>query len=128
MLTLIRPMAEKSKTLTLKLDLDTLAEFSVSAHIHRARSVSSFLHEYVVRQINEARRMIPAEEFDRRVAEQKAAIEARSAVKQKERVRTLANKHDVTARPTGMRLTDGSPHKLGVHRNSKEVTKKKRAG
>lgn len=84
MLTLGNWVPDKSKTLTLKLDLNTLAEFAVASQIKRARSVSSFLHEYVVKQINEARQLVPAEEFERRVEDQKVSILARSSTKQRE--------------------------------------------
>jgi hypothetical protein len=74
-------MPTEGKTLTLKLDLRTLAEFAVAAKLSRARSVSSFLHNYVVNQINEARHSVTADEWDRLVEEQERVTMERSRAK-----------------------------------------------
>jgi hypothetical protein len=116
MVTFVNVATDKSKTLTLKLDLDTLAEFAVSAQIHRARSVSSFVHEYVVRRINEARQMVSPDEFERRVEEQKEAISARSKAKQRER-RNLVSE--------GMPLAPTSKHPIKLGNVPPAKTKRK---
>lgn len=74
-------MPKRPKTLTLKLDLQTLAEFNVAARIFRARSVASFLHEYVVRQINDAKHMVSVDAFNSMVESEKKHILERSAAK-----------------------------------------------
>jgi hypothetical protein len=80
-------MEDKPQTLTLKLDLTTHAEFSVAAKIFRARSVASFLHQYVVGQISEAKKLVTPEEFERMVEDQKEATLARSRRKAAEKQR-----------------------------------------
>lgn len=91
-------MPEKTRLLTLKVDSLTLAEFAAAATIFRARSVSSFLHQYVVGQINEARKMVPPEEFERLVEEHMRATEARSKLRS-----ALAEEYKIITPPPPIR-------------------------
>lgn len=75
---LLKIMEPKPQTLTLKLDLDMLAEFAVAVKLFRGRSVSSHLHQFVIGQINEAKKLVPSAEFTRMVEDQKAITLDRS--------------------------------------------------
>jgi hypothetical protein len=68
----------EQKNLTVKLDIELLAEFAVAVRILRGRSVSAHLHHYIVSQINDARKMVPPDEFRRMVEEQKELTKERS--------------------------------------------------
>lgn len=68
------------KTLTVKLDLDLMVEFAVAVRILRGRSVSSFVHQFIVNQVNNAREMVDPVEYLRMVEEQKEATRERSEI------------------------------------------------
>ena len=91
-------LMQKPKALSLKLDFDTLAEFNVAAKIFRARSVTSFLHFYVVSQINEARKTVSAEEFERLVEIEKGKIIERGE---------LRRPNQMKLSPTGSKVRRG---------------------
>ena len=78
-------VSDKTKALTLKVDLDTLAEYHAAAEILRARNVSSMLHHHVVSRINEAKAATSPQEFAKLVETQKKRILERSEMKAKER-------------------------------------------
>jgi hypothetical protein len=85
--TLFEKVPEKPQTLSLKLDLQTLVEFAVAAKVLRARSLSGHIHQFVVSQINEARRLVTDDEWNRLVAAQRSVTLARSREKSKLRAR-----------------------------------------
>jgi hypothetical protein len=75
---LFLPVPNEQKTLTVKLDLDTLAEFAVAVRLLRGRSISSHVHQFVISQINEARRLVSPEQFRQLVEDQKEATSSRA--------------------------------------------------
>jgi hypothetical protein len=91
----------KTKMINVRLAERMHEDFKIACEL-RGASMSSLLHQFVVRTIREEKELSP-----------------RSFLKDQK-----AN--DITNRPTGARLSSTSPHKLGVYRNSKE--KKKKAG
>lgn len=91
-------MAEKKQLLTLRLDLETLAEFNAAARVFRARSVSSFLHNYVVAQINEAKKKVTPDEFQEIVEEEKQITLERS------RIKSLSSQKTGSAKVSPVRL------------------------
>lgn len=82
-------MADKVHLLTLKTDADTLAEFAAATTILRARSMSSHLHQFVVQQINEAKKMVEPKVFAELVAKHKRETEQRSKFRSNVRKRSL---------------------------------------
>ncbi len=80
---------KKDKTLTTRFDLQTMAEFAVSAEILGARSINALVHQLVISKIREAKGYVSAEEFENRVAAQKKESLARSRTKSKERLEIL---------------------------------------
>lgn len=97
----------ETKLLTVKLDLRTLVEFGVAARVFRARSVSSFLHNFIISQINNARKEVGDIEFQKMVREQMDATLERS--------RTRKGKQGV---PVG---TVRLKNKAGKNNNKKAV-------
>lgn len=94
-------MSPKTRVLTLKLDEDILAEFSAATTILRARSMAAQLHTFVVGQINKAREMVDAAEFQRLVQEHRQQTEERSKFRSEVRQRSLA-----------YRDSQGNPHEI----------------
>lgn len=94
----------KKHLITLKVDADTLAEFAAAAAVFRARSVSSFLHQYVVGQINEAKKMVNDDAWRELVAEHKRATEERSKLRAEVRKRSL---NGIPIAPTGSKIKLG---------------------
>lgn len=92
-------IVDEKKLLTLKLEPDTYAEFGAAAKVFRARSMSSFVHQYVVTQINAAKKEVSKEDFARLVEQQKLETAARSREKKltsplnSERLVNDINKH-----------------------------------
>ena len=76
---------EKPKLLTVKFDLDTLAEFAAAVEIFRARSVSEYIHRFVIRSIEEAKQKVSLAEFTGIVEQKKQEILDRSELKSRER-------------------------------------------
>ncbi len=69
----------------MKLDLKMLAEFSVAAKLSGARSNSTFVNQFVVQKIREAKQLVSKEEFEELVKLQLEEIEERSERKSEER-------------------------------------------
>jgi len=80
---------KKDKTLTTRFDLQTMAEFAVSADILGARSINALVHQLVIGKIREAKRLVSDEEFAALVERQKTESLERSRIKSKERVEIL---------------------------------------
>lgn len=78
------------KLLTLEVDLDTLAEFSAAAEIFGARSKSTFMNQYVVQKIREAKEMVSKEEFSEKFSKHLKKIKERSKRKSRERINSQA--------------------------------------
>jgi hypothetical protein len=87
-------MADKPKLLTVKLDLQTLAEFSVAVKVFRGRSVASHVHNFIINQIRLAKHEVGDEKFAEMVGEQLQETLERSEL------RTRAAKKD----PPGISL------------------------
>ena len=83
--TLERMSKRTTKLLTLELELETLAEFSAAAEVFGARSKSTFLNQYVVQKIREAKQTVSKDEFAAVYAKHLEAIQERSERKAKER-------------------------------------------
>lgn len=71
----------ETKLLTVKLDLRTLVEFGVAAKVFRARSVSSFLHNFIINQINLAKKEVGEVEFKKMVNKQMEDTLERSRIR-----------------------------------------------
>lgn len=99
----------KKRLITLKVDADTLAEFAAAASVFRARSVSSFLHQYVVGQINEARKMVSDDAWQKLVADHKRATEERSKLRAAVHKRSL---NGVPISPTGSKIKLGKTQQI----------------
>jgi hypothetical protein len=80
---------KKDKTLTTRFDLQTMAEFAVSAEILGARSINALVHQLVVGKIREAKRLVSEDEFAAMVEQQKKESLVRSEMKSKERLEIL---------------------------------------
>lgn len=119
-------VADKTHLLTLSLDLDTLAEFAVSSKVFRARSVSSYLHQYVVSQINAAKREVSADEWKRLVLTQKEATIARSEAKL--RTSPLKREQLVNEKISGKRLAPNASRAIPKKRPVNKEGKKRRTG
>lgn len=83
--TLERMAKRSTKLLTLELDLETLAEFSAACEVFGARSKSTFLNQYVVQKIREAKQTVSKEEFSGIYEKQLKEIQERSQRKSLER-------------------------------------------
>ena len=94
--TLVPMNDPKRKLLTLELDIDTLAEFSAAAEVFGARSKSTFLNQYVVQKIREARQTVSKEEFEALVKKQKKQILQRSEQKSLERRASIDKSAPIT--------------------------------
>ena len=76
---------EKPKLLTVKFDIDTLAEFGAAVEVLRAGSVSEYVHRFVMRSIEEARSRVSPAEFAEIAGREKQEILERSEMRSKER-------------------------------------------
>lgn len=94
---LVKHMAKDYMLLTLKVDLQTLAEFSVAAKLWGARSNSTFMNQYVVQKIREAKGLVSEDEFKELVEKQKEEILNRSLQKSLERKNKEGNEDSVKA-------------------------------
>lgn len=83
--TLEKMAGRTTKLLTLELDLQTLAEFSAAAEVFGSRSKSTFLNQYVVTKIREAKEIVSKDEFAEKVAKHLEMIQVRSERKSLER-------------------------------------------
>jgi hypothetical protein len=88
--TLERMSKRTTKLLTLELELETLAEFSAAAEVFGARSKSTFLNQYVVQKIREAKQTVSKDEFSAVYNKHLEAIQERSERKSKERNNSTA--------------------------------------
>lgn len=75
---------DKDKLLTVKFELEKLAEFYAASDMHRARTVSEFVHQYANKVIEGSRQKDPVR-FAELVEEKKREIIARAEQKAKER-------------------------------------------
>lgn len=87
--TLVGKMAKDDKLLTLKVDLETLAEFQAAAKILGARSYATLLNQHVVQDIRQAKELVSKEEFERIKGEKKVQIQKRSEQKSMERKKSV---------------------------------------
>jgi hypothetical protein len=85
------------KTITVKVDDDLLVEFAVAVRILRGRSVSSHVHQFLIREINAARQMVTPEEFQALMEEQRAYTLDRS------RSRSEASRKPATSANVGVK-------------------------
>lgn len=88
---------EKPKMLTVKFDLHTLAEFSATAELNRARSMSEYVHRFAVRQIEETKKRVDLKTFEEMYRRKLADMQERSAQKAKERKRARKGQQVVGA-------------------------------
>lgn len=88
--TLERMSKRTTKLLTLELDLETLAEFSAACEVFGARSKSTFLNQYVVQKIREAKQTVSRDEFSKIFDKQMQEIQERSERKSLERKKASA--------------------------------------
>lgn len=79
-----------SKLLQLELDLETLAEFSAACEVFGARSKSTFLNQFVVSQIREAKNTVSRDEFDKLREKHLREILERSERKSLERKQAIS--------------------------------------
>lgn len=80
---------EKDKTLTTRFDSQTMAELNVSVEILGHRSLNALVHQLVTGKIREAKKLIPEDEFTRRVEAQKKESLEYSRTKSRERLEIL---------------------------------------
>jgi hypothetical protein len=77
---------EGIKTLTVELSDEVYAEFKAALAVFRKRSLSSYVHDWVLMQIENAKNRVSPEEFAAFVKDAEKEISSRSSRKKKERV------------------------------------------
>lgn len=123
--TLERMSKRTTKLLTLELDLETLAEFSAAAEVFGARSKATFLNQYVVQKIREAKQTVSNDEFAAVYAKHLEAIQQRSERKSKERKMSVASTNQ--AKKTESNLPEPVPlEEIIVAKRNKNKTQPKK--
>jgi len=77
----------ENKSLTVRLDFQTYAEFAAATMVKRSRTLSGFVFTFVIETIDEAKQEVGPAKFAELVEKEKKEIERRSTMKKAERKR-----------------------------------------